>query len=84
MRLLPDPDFAAIEAEYLAAIETGNASGLRLGALTGATGLVMLRRQAGRAPDGGAELAAIYRGFTEGHDEDALITARDALADLLS
>jgi predicted ATPase/class 3 adenylate cyclase len=79
MRMLPQPDVEAIESHYLAAIEIGNATGLRLGALTGATGLVTLRRQLGRTPDGSAELREVVEGFTEGRDERPLIAARELL-----
>lgn len=79
MRLLRTPDPEAIEAEYRRAIEVGMATGLRLGALSGATGLVTLLRAAGRTPDGSAELAAIYRSFTEGQAEQPLVAARALL-----
>jgi tetratricopeptide (TPR) repeat protein len=81
MRMLPDPEVEAIEALYLAAIETGEATGLRLSVLTGWTGLVTLRRQIGRTPDGSEELAVVYRSFAEAEDEHDVITARKVLGE---
>jgi predicted ATPase/class 3 adenylate cyclase len=79
MRMLPDPDIEAIERHYLAAIRSGEATGLHLSVLTGWASLVTLRREIGRMPDGSEELSAIYRKFSEGHEEQDVVNAREIL-----
>jgi hypothetical protein len=41
--------------------------------------LVDLRRETGQVPDGSEELASLYAGFTEGHEEHELVVARQTL-----
>jgi hypothetical protein len=84
MRMLPAPDVDAIEAHYLAAIKTGEATGLRLGVLTAWTGLVTLRREGGRTPDGSEGLAAVYASFAESGEEQDVIMARNVLSEAAS
>jgi hypothetical protein len=79
MRGAPGSDVDAVEALYRRALEIAQANGLQLEALNAATGLVTLRRQFGRTPDGRDELAAVYRSFTDGYEERALVAARQLL-----
>jgi predicted ATPase/class 3 adenylate cyclase len=78
-RLLPKPDLAAAEEDYLAAIRVSNEGGQRLTELQALTRLVALRRDLDRSSDGSDELAALYHSFTEGFDEQPLIMARATL-----
>jgi hypothetical protein len=80
IRMLPEPDPAAAEAAYQAAIRGAKAANLHLIELEALTKLVALRREMGITPDGGRELAALYGTFTEGLDEDHLKVARQLLA----
>jgi predicted ATPase/class 3 adenylate cyclase len=77
--MMPEPDVAAASAAYQTALRDAEAGGLHLIGLQAATRLVTLRRQLGEEPDGSAELAAIYDGFTEGFDEHDLVMARQVL-----
>ena len=79
LRMLPEPDLAAAEDAYQAAIRGSRAGKLALIELHALTRLVGLRREMGQASDGSDELAALYATFTEGFDEDMLITARTML-----
>jgi tetratricopeptide (TPR) repeat protein len=79
MQHLAGADMESVEALYRGAFRTARENGLELQALNAATGLVSLRRQLGRTPDGHEELAAVYRTFTDGHGERALIAAAQLL-----
>jgi tetratricopeptide (TPR) repeat protein len=79
IRMLPEPDLAAAEAAYQAAIRGAKATNLHLIELHALTKLVALRREMG-LPDGGGDLATLYATFTEGFDEIQLKVARQLLA----
>jgi predicted ATPase/class 3 adenylate cyclase len=79
IRMLPEPDLAAAEAAYQAAIRGAKATNLHLIELHALTKLVALRREMG-LPDGGGDLATLYATFTEGFDENQLKVARQLLA----
>ncbi|HEX2370158.1 MAG TPA: adenylate/guanylate cyclase domain-containing protein [Acidimicrobiia bacterium] len=79
LRMLSPPDLVGAEAAYEAGTQDARTAGLHLIELQGLTRLVGLRRELGRLPDGGAELAELYASFTEGHDEHDLVLARDVL-----
>jgi hypothetical protein len=78
-RLLPKPDLAAAEEDYMAAIRASKEGGQRLTELQALTRLVALRRDLDRSSDGSDELAALYHSFTEGFDEQPMIMAREML-----
>jgi len=78
-RMLPAPDLGAAEDAYLRAAQVSQETKLHLIALRAWTGVVELRRQLGRSPDGSDELAAVYSAFTEGFDEHDLVVARELL-----
>ena len=79
LRMLAEPDLTGAEEAYLAAIRGSKAGRLHLVELEALTRLVGLRRETGRSPDGGDELASLYNSFTEGFDEHHLIVAREML-----
>ncbi len=76
---LPNPDLAAVEASYEAALRGTWATSARLTELSVRTRLVALRRAQGRSPDGTDELRSLYAWFTEGFDEPELVAARSIL-----
>jgi hypothetical protein len=80
IRMIPEPDLAAAEAAYQAAIRGAKATNLHLIELHALTRLVALRREMGISPDSSEELATLYASFTEGFDEDQLKVARQLLA----
>jgi hypothetical protein len=80
IRMLPEPDLAAADAAYQAAIRGAKATNLHLIELHALTRLVDLRREVGTSPDGTDELAALYSTFTEGFDEDHMVMAREILS----
>jgi hypothetical protein len=79
IRMLPEPDLAAAEAAYQAAIRGSRAGKLALIELHALTRLVGLRREMGTPLDGSDELTTLYATFSEGFDEDHLKAARDLL-----
>ena len=76
---LPNPDLAAVEASYEAALRGTWATSARLTELSVRTRLVALRRAQGLSPDGTDELRSLYAWFTEGFDEPELVAARSIL-----
>jgi tetratricopeptide (TPR) repeat protein len=79
IRMLPEPDLAAAEAAYQAAIRGAKATNLHMIELHALTKLVALHREMGISPDGREDLSALYGTFTEGFDEDHLVLAREIL-----
>ena len=77
--MLSPPDIAGAETAYEEGIRAARTAGLHLLELQALTRLVGLRRKLDRLPDGSAELAELFSGFTEGFDEHDLIVARDVL-----
>ncbi len=79
LRMVAPPDDDAAEQAYLAAIRGASGGGLRYTELQARNRLVTLYRDLGRHPDGSEELASLYAGFTEGHDEMEMVRTRALL-----
>jgi hypothetical protein len=73
------PDIAEAERAYRSAVEISRAGGMRLLELIALTKLVELRRGSGQSADLRDDLADLYAGFTEGHDEKDLVRAATLL-----
>ncbi len=75
LRMLPDPDSAAVEDAYEAALRGAQVTGLGLVELRALSRIVDFRRSIGRTPDRSEELRGVISTFAGGFEEADLVTA---------